>query len=325
MGLTTSEYDSLMREYEERRLYNEDVIRNRRLELEKKLPEYFELDQKISAASMDYFHSQLGKNKMSKEELHKTIAGFTKEKESLLEKAGYPSNYLDPIYDCKDCKDTGYVDGEKCHCLKRAIINAMYPHTNLSNKYNNVSFEEFSLDYYAKTDANEKTKMSSFDYAKNALEYCKDFVNNFNSTGGNILLYGKTGLGKTYLSTCIGLELLKKDYSVLYLTATQLLDVFERKMKDRSSSYRKDYDLLTDVDLLIIDDLGTEFQNSFNIPNVLDCINNRIMQNKSTVISTNLDLPDLQTYYTERFFSRICENYKLLHLTGKDIRIQKNL
>ena len=325
MGLTQSEYDSIMREYEERRLYNAEVIRKRRLELEETLPAYFEIDKKISSASMDYFKSQLTSNKMDKEEYHKSILRFTKEKESILEKAGYPTDYLEPIYDCKDCKDTGYIEGKKCHCLKQAAIKKLYPHTNLSNKYQNVSFKHFSLDYYDRNDNDAKTNLSSFDYAKNALEYCQDFVKNFNSTGGNILLYGNTGLGKTYLSTCIGLELLEQGYSVLYLTATQLLDVFEKKMKDRGTSARQDFMLLSEVDLLIIDDLGTEFQNSFNIPNVLDCINNRILSEKSTVISTNLNLRDLQTCYTERFISRIVENYKLLRLTGKDIRIQKNL
>lgn len=324
MGLTQSEYDSLMREYEERRLYNAEIIRNRRIELEKTLPSYFEIDKKISSASMEYFKSQLTPNKMDKAEYHKSISAFAKEKSDILEKAGYPKDYLEPIYDCKDCKDTGYIDGEKCHCLKQAAIKILYPHTQLST-HNDISFQGFSFDYYDKEDFDAKTNLSSFDYAKKAFDYCKDFVKNFNSTSGNILLYGRTGIGKTFLSTCIGKEILSQGYSVLYVSAPQFMDICDKKMKDRTLSSRHDFELLSDVDLLIIDDLGTEVKSSVSVSNLLECVNTRIQKSKSTVISTNYTLSDLESAYNERFISRIVEHYELLRLTGKDIRIQKNL
>lgn len=324
MGLTQSEYDSLMRQYEERRLYNAEIIRTRRIELEETLPAYFEVDQKISAASMDYFKSQLTSDKMDKADYHKRIKAFTKEKASILEKAGYPADYLDPIYDCKDCKDTGYIDGQKCHCLKQAAIKVLYPHTQLSS-HNNITFDNFSFDYYDKEDKDPKSGLSSFDYAKKAFDYCKDFVKNFKSTSGNILLYGRTGIGKTFLSTCIGKEILADGYSVLYVSAPQFMDICDKKMKDRTLSSRHDFELLSEVDLLIIDDLGTEVKSSVSVSNLLECINTRLQQDKSTIISTNYTLGDLEAAYNERFISRIVENYELLRLTGKDIRIQKNL
>ena len=323
MALTQSEYDAIMREYDERRLINEDLLRIRRLEIEEKLPEYKALEQKVSAASIDFFKRQMNGESVSKSDLEAEISSYTKAKSDLLLSAGYPTDYLEPIYDCVDCKDTGYVDGQKCHCLKQAMVKALYPHTNLSSNSENVSFSNFSLDYYSKDLSDDKSGMSSFDYAKNALEYCQDFVKNFNAPGGNILLYGPTGIGKTFLSTCIGKELLSKDYSVLYLSAPQFVDICDRKMKDRTLNSYDDFEMLFDVDVLIIDDLGTEVKNTVTISNLLECVNNRIMRKKSTVISTNYNLKNLEENYNERFVSRIAENYKLLRLTGKDIRTQK--
>ncbi len=324
MSLTRAQYDEIMRGYEERQLANAQLQRDRRREIEKKLPEYFSYDKKISAASMEYFKNKMsGANDISKESLHQTISSYEKKKEELLVGAGYPSDYLDSIYDCKDCKDTGYIDNEPCHCFKQASIDLLYPETKLALDFQNASFDNFSFEYYDPKTIDKASGLSSLEYAKNAFEYCKDFVKNFSATGGNILLYGETGLGKTFLSNCIGNEILKQGYSVLYVTAPQFIDIFEKKMKDKSESYRKDFDLLHDVDLLIIDDLGTEFQNSFTVPNVLECVNNRILYKKSTVISSNLNLKRLQEVYTERFSSRLVEHYKILRLTGRDIRAQK--
>nr|MCR4674244.1 ATP-binding protein [Lachnospiraceae bacterium] len=123
----------------------------------------------------------------------------------------------------------------------------------------------------------------------------------------------------------VGKEILAKGSSVLYVSAPQFMDICEKKMKDRTLTSRNDYELLSKVDLLIIDDLGTEIKSSVTVSNLLECINSRIQQNKSTIISTNYTLNDLEQAYNERFISRIVENYALLRLTGKDIRIQKNL
>ncbi len=324
MSLTRAQYDEIMRGYEERQLTNAQLQRDRRREIEEKLPEYFSYDKKISAASMEYFKNKMsGANNISKESLHQTISSYEKKKEELLVGAGYPSDYLDFIYDCKDCKDTGYIDNEPCHCFKQASIDLLYPETKLALDFQNASFENFSFKYYDPKLIDEASGLSSYEYAQKAFDYCQSFVKNFSTTGGNILLYGETGLGKTFLSNCIGNEILKQGHSVLYVTAPQFIDICEKKMKDKSEGYRKDFDLLHDVDLLIIDDLGTEFQNSFTVPNVLECVNNRILYQKSTVISSNLNLKRLQEVYTERFSSRLVEHYKILRLIGRDIRAQK--
>lgn len=324
MSLTRAQYDEIMRGYEERHLANAELQRQRRREIEEKLPEYFSYDKKISAVSMDYFKGRMsGDASISKDDLHKQIAAFEEQKKAVLTGAGYPVDYLDFIYDCKDCKDTGYIDNKPCHCFKQASIDLLYPQTRLALDFQNATFDNFSFEYYDPNLIDEASHMSSLDYAKNAFEYCKDFVKNFSASGGNILLYGETGLGKTFLSNCIGNEILKQGHSVLYVTAPQFIDIFETKMKGRTEEDRKDFDLLHEVDLLIIDDLGTEFQNSFTIPNVLECVNNRILYKKSTVISSNLNLKRLQEVYTERFSSRLVEHFKILRLTGKDIRAQK--
>ena len=140
-----------------------------------------------------------------------------------------------------------------------------------------------------------------------------------------ILLYGDTGVGKTFLSHCVAKELIERSFAVIYFTASQLFDIFAKKQFEKDADVKLDYDHIYDCDLLIIDDLGTEFTNSFTSSQLFICLNERILRRKSTLISTNLSLDDIRKLYSERVFSRISSSYTVLRLIGDDIRIQKKL
>ncbi len=325
MALTNAQYDALQRRYEERRLLHAEILRDRKEEVFEKIPEYARIDRQISAESMQYFNSRISGGSVSKDDLHQKIASLTQKKADLLKEAGFPSDYLEPIYDCPDCKDTGYIEDRQCHCFRQAAIDLLYYQTHLRDIFQQENFENFSLDYYSKDKIDPATKESSHENAKYILTYAHNFVNNFESDGGNIFLYGDTGMGKTYLSNCIAGALLNRGYSVIYVTAFELVDIFEKKMKDRSEENQFEFDHLFDADLLIIDDLGTEFVNSFTKSNLFEVINERLLHQKSTLISSNLSIREIKELYTERIASRIGDRYKVLRLFGDDIRAKKNM
>jgi DNA replication protein DnaC len=156
---------------------------------------------------------------------------------------------------------------------------------------------------------------------------CKNFINHFKKNHDNLLLLGNTGVGKTFLANCIAKELLDRGYTVIYLTAFRLFDILEKHKfsKDEDSSYEaaNQFDYILDCDLLIIDDLGTELNNSFTNSQLYLIINERLLRQKSTVISTNLSLPNINTTYGERIFSRIVSSYGVHRIIGEDIRLLK--
>lgn len=326
MALTNSQYDQIMHVYEQRRLDNEYRLRERFEKAYSLIPELEELDHSISALSVRQARKLLDGDDLAlaslKEELHSLIRG----KHKLLVSRGLPEDYLELHYTCPDCRDTGYIGDKQCHCLKKAVIGLLYEQSNLENILDKENFSTCSLDYYSRGHIDPKTGRSSLEAFRTALKVCHNFIDTFSTEFHNILLYGDTGVGKTFLSHCIAKELIDTSYSVIYFTAAQLFDIFAQSKFGRKQEQNPDIqDHIYDCDLLIIDDLGTELPNSFTVSQLFTCLNERILRQKPTIISTNLALEDIQSIYSERTFSRISSNYTILRLTGDDIRIQKKL
>jgi len=167
--------------------------------------------------------------------------------------------------------------------------------------------------------------MSVYDTMHDFVSQAWDFIHNFDRSFDNLFLYGDTGLGKTYLSCCIAKELLDTSHSVIYLTAFQLFDILRKANFNKDSLSTMQGDNILSCDLLIIDDLGTEVGNSFTNSQLFLCLNERILNRKSTIISTNLSLSGFSENYSERVFSRVSSCYKMWKLTGRDIRIQSKI
>ena len=248
------------------------------------------------------------------------------QKDELLRSCGFPSDYLEPSYECSQCRDTGYIDNQKCRCFKAAASRLLYEQSNLKEILKTENFNSFSMKYYSDNYIDPKSGRSSLSVMKDALAVCKDFIRTFDQEHKNLFLYGSVGVGKTFLSNCIAKELMDAGFSVIYYSAPALFNMFAH-----STFHKDDTDAQNirhyafDCDLLIIDDLGTEFSNSFIASQLFTCVNERLLNKKSTVISTNLSLDSLADLYTERSFSRITSNYIMLKLIGDDIRIKKKL
>lgn len=325
MALNQSQYNAILRMYDQRQLHTRRILEERRSEVLAKLPRIKEIEDSISSLSIKQARKLLDGDESALSSLKSQLHALIAEKSRLLTGAGYPTDYLEPIYECKDCKDTGYIGDEKCHCFKRAEIDILYTQSNLQEVLEEENFDTFSFRYYSANYVDTTTGRSSLDNIKEVYRECRDFVDTFSTSFRNLLLYGNPGIGKTFLSHCIAKELIDKSYSVIYFTAFELFDIMAKSRFDKNPVAETMYEHIFNCDLLIIDDLGAETSNQFTVSQLFHCINERLLRRKSTIISTNLSFDSLKETYTERTFSRIMSNYKMLKLTGDDIRIKKRL
>lgn len=325
MALRNSQYDALMRYYQQLQFRNKHDQDERIQTAYKRIPRLAQIDRDIASISLKKARLLLGQTTGEDFNLEEQIKKLSQERRHLLLMHGFPEDYLKLQYTCPICQDTGYVENEKCICFKKAISEHLYTQSNIRELLEKASFDAFSLQYYSDEIINESTGLSARQTAETALKKAKDFVQNFDHSFENLFLYGDTGVGKTFLSYCIAKELLDSTHSVIYYSAFDLFEAFAKKTFSNSDEFQDQNDYILDCDLLIIDDLGTELTNSFVASQFFLCINERILRKKSTIISTNLTLGNFMERYSERVFSRVSSNYTMIKLIGNDIRIQKKL
>lgn len=323
MPLNNSQYDEIIREYDAKQLKNQHTLETRIQSTYQRIPRLKEIDDAIASCSVAQAKRLLDGNKEALDELRSQIAAYRSEKTALLTKHGLPANYFDAVYTCPDCRDTGFINGKRCHCFEQAAINLVYTQSNLKEILERENFNTFSFDYYSDEDKNPATGLSSLATAKDAVAKCHEFISSFDQTFSNLYFYGDTGIGKTFLSNCVAKELMDQGHSVIYFTAFQLFDILSKGVFKKDADAIAAHQNIFDCDLLIIDDLGTELTNSFTTSQLFLCLNERILRKKSTIISTNLGMNQLADIYSERVLSRISSNYTLIKLFGADIRILK--
>lgn len=312
-------------------MYKLSSLDEKKRKLMETCSEYSKLEKDLQALSIDSLKLMLTVSPEEKEKLlgvlQKKIDTVEQEKKTLLKKLNLPDDYLSPNFDCKICNDTGYVNNSLCQCIKQKIYNAEYNKSNIGNiKYEN--FDTFNLNYYSDEADPSKynSQFSPRENMKKILNISKTFIKNFDSPDEkNLVFLGKTGLGKTFLSNCIAKDILDSGKTVLYQTAPVMLDsIITSKLHKESSELAE---LVLSVDLLIIDDLGTEVMNSMHFNELFNIINTRLLNQSAkvtkTIISTNLDLKGLFSFYDERIGSRIVGNYNVCRFFGDDIRLKK--
>ena len=328
--MANSDLITLLNTYERKRFDAINDLEHRKHELFAKNPRLEEIEKELNSISIKTVQSMLVQNMNSKKVLlsdfNKKIKDLSKEKNTILKSLGKNEAFFEPTYECALCKDTGYVlkdnASNMCICLKQNLLNMTYNKSNLNNLIAE-NFTTFDFTQYSNKINVEKYKfeLSPRDNMKNILKLAKDFVENFDSyETKNLLFTGTSGLGKTFLSNCIANELIGLNKTVLYQTAPNMLDaVVDYRFGRTSGDF---YNNLLTVDLLIIDDLGSEAINSVKLPELFNIINSRLLsKNTKTIVSTNYEPSEFMNIYDQRIFSRFVGNYTICRFFGDDIRL----
>jgi DNA replication protein DnaC len=255
--------------------------------------------------------------------IREEIEGLKSRKKQIYNKHRIPENYTEIDYECKDCSDTGYTkDGKKCKCFNRQIIKELYNMSNMVHMLNRENFDKFDINVFSSEQySNEVLTPKQNMY--NVLETCEDFCSSFDKGLMNLLFYGGTGLGKTFMCNCIAKALIDTGKAVLYQTSFNLFEIIENHKFNKlteTEENKMNYGMIFDCDLLIIDDLGTELNNSFTNSELFNIINERLISEKKTIISTNLSFDQLAETYSDRIMSRVFNNFMPIKFYGKDLR-----
>lgn len=286
-------------------------------EINGKIPEIKEINDALYNTGKELISiitQAKGKDVSNKiEQIKQNNLGAQRLAKQLLTANGYPEDYLDIHYNCPNCGDTGYIGGNICYCLQELFAKLTTSKLNEKAQLKLSNFDTFSLEYY---------KGSDYQAMEKILKYAKNYAAYFNRKSESILIFGNTGLGKTHISLAIANEVLKKGYSVIYDTAMNILRDIEKEHFSHEKSTEM-LDLITDADLLILDDLGTEFESKFYNSAIYNIINSRLVKEKPTIISTNLDFSALSARYGGKVASRIITMYTCLEFKGDDVRLQK--
>lgn len=244
-----------------------------------------------------------------------------REKEQILFNLNLSLDYMNPPFNCPNCEDTGYIDGKKCNCLKMLLKKLTYERLNSLSNLKLSDFHNFDLSYYPTT-IDTKTGKVQQEKMREVFEYCIKYANEFSKNSRNVIMIGATGLGKTHLSLAIAKVVIDKGYDVIYASSPNIISTIEQEKFGKISVEESKDTLgtLLDCDLLILDDLGTEFQTQFTSSTVYNIINTRIIKGIPTIINTNLEYKDLENVYSPRILSRLNGNYDTLLFLGNDIR-----
>lgn len=314
-------------EIKRRRLNAENAANVRYAEIEQKIPEIAEICEQLSQTSVELSKLIIKKEGSFNENLEKIKNRNLQGQQmirSLLEANGYPPDYLQPEYVCPLCRDKGFIGAERCSCFNKLMTRFAVERLNAEANMPECDFEHFSLDYYkGKKDAGGADCFAQM--SKN-LSFCKEYAEHFSTRAPSLFLLGKTGTGKTHISLSIAKEVSALGYTAAYGSLLNYLRIIEKEHFGRSENPESDtLQALLNADLLVLDDLGSEFRTGFYESVLYNIINSRINLGLPTIISSNLSVPELQKNYNDRIISRLFSVYTTLMFVGEDIRQIKRL
>lgn len=298
----------------------------RRTEIFDQLPHAAELEKKIMNSGIRATRAVLAGGSVTEEleRLRKENLSMQQELKQLLIHNGYDENALEPSFHCKRCDDTGYYEENgktlMCTCLKQMLTECACEELNRHAPLKLSTFDSFSTDLYP--DQQNANGLNPRIHMERVARFCKDYAYHFTGCSRSLLMCGATGLGKTHLSLAIANEVIRRGYSVIYVSAPAVIAHYEKQMRGRFENDEL-LDMATDCDLLIIDDLGTEFINQFSVSHIYNLINSRLLSRKPLIINTNLSMRELEKNYSNRLVSRLNGEADKLNFVGKDIRIEK--
>lgn len=318
MALSNGQVQEIQRILSERQLEAHRRYLEKREEIFRKLPELEELEEKVRAFSLSVAGEMQQGNREGLLRLKEEIGKLHREKEALLKTAGYRIEDLEEEeHFCPLCQDTGYVDGKKCQCFLKLQGELLYRQSRMGAVLKRENFSKFQLERFDNIEKLGQCGNKTLrEYIKEIRDYLTNYCEEYPKNNRSILFTGSTGTGKTYFLHSIAKALLDRGVSVLYFTATGLFEYFSKRMREEDTE-----DYIEEVDVILIDDLGTEFSNSFTTSRFFALLNQRILDRKTMLISTNLNFKELREMYSDRVVSRFMSDYEIIPLYGKDQRL----
>ncbi len=311
----------LQAEYEQQRMRDEQENARRREEAAARCPGLSELLDARQQMIYQGVRGILGGTEQA-ENLPKRMEMLNDRIRNALREGGLPEDWLEPVYRCKTCKDTGYVGEpvrEMCECLRGAFYRRLYQQVGLDAE-EDQSFEKFDLSIFPDKPLPDMpcTQRESMQIIR---DMCRDYAEKYpHAETQDLLLMGQSGLGKTFLMHAMAKRLLERGFNVLLVSAYRFLDT-ARKAYFGGDTEAMDSLMTTDV--LLLDDLGSEpLMENITIVQLFNLINERRSAGRGTVYSTNLNERELRQRYTERIASRLTDkrHCDLLLFHGDDIR-----
>lgn len=322
MALNNGQYNEVMKIYEARQRKNRIELEHRRQQIYEAVPRVADYDAAISEAAAGLARAALLGQEKGRQ-ARRRLQELREERRMLITACGYSPEDMEMSYHCPLCQDTGYADGKKCKCFRQYEIELLYRESGLEKQLEKENFSTMTDRYYdPKYLLNKESGLTLPAYMSAVAERCRQFTREFKEKGGNLLFTGPAGVGKTFFTHCIAKELIEQSVSVVYMTAVELTDTMAAARvsggEDMVAGRRAQ--LIRECELLIIDDLGTELNNSMTNVELFHCLDERLKRGQSTVISTNLSPNELRDTYADRIVSRINSAYQIIRFFGPDIR-----
>jgi DNA replication protein DnaC len=275
-----------------------------------------EIDHELTGTGLLLFKTACGGGDIEK--IKERNLELMRERRAALKELGLPEDYTDLKYTCPACSDSGFVDTRMCSCLRELLVKMNIESSGMGKLIDKQTFENFDLGWY-NSSPDEERRMA------HNLKTAKDFAEGFGKRQQNLLLIGSTGTGKTHLSTAIAGRVIKGGFDVLYDSAQNIVAAFEYdRFKSGYGQYEARGEKYLECELLILDDLGTEFSNQFTVSCIYNLLNTRLNKGLPTIISTNLGAGELLSRYEDRIYSRILgQDTVVLRFLGKDKRLSR--
>lgn len=313
-------YEAAAEKLRKRRQAAEDTVEKRKAQIYAIIPRIAEIDRELVSVKLEVINDIMNNRSSQKsiKQNKKRSLDLQAEKAELLVSNGFSFDYLTVKYHCQKCKDKGYIGTKRCSCFETELKKELYYRSNLGAVLAHQTFKSFVLEYYSDT-INTKYNISPRKNMELVLKYCRDYVKNFSLDSANLLFTGETGLGKTFMSSCIAKEIIDKGFGVIYDSVQNIITVLENERfnRDNGSNNPRKY---FDTDLLIMDDLGAEFNTQFSESALYNLLNSRIIAHKPIIISTNLSPEQLKNSYHDRIVSRLGGEFEVLPFFGSDLR-----
>ena len=282
-------------------------------------PTLQEIDRCLNQAGVKLVHDQIFHFEEAQATYEKEVAKLKQERSAFIQKEGLDPQTFEVKYLCPKCKDTGYVEGEMCGCLKDQIARSTFEAFDFSPNAQDQTFENFDMQLFS-TELSPRFPISAQQNMMHIKTHMETWCNEFEARQSSWLFYGLPGLGKTFLSNCIANALIAKGHTVVYVSTAHLINRMRDQIANHQGGLKEVLTVLLACDLLIIDDLGAEHITSFSNKQLFEIINGRLLKNKPMIISSNLSLKQIKIQYDERLSSRIAGHFTGIPFVGNDLR-----